>query len=495
MHRWLTSLAVLLTFGCGGQQLSVSGGETVSSEAGLSFEDFVAQYAFKEPGRDVYVADGDIAFKGLKQLREFYELHVRHGQLIVNRVGSADDKWDATRKLNLTYCISNEFGARKAQVVSSMAAATKSWMDAANVKFVYVAAQDANCTSSNNAVLFDVNPVNVRGEYLARAFFPSDSRWGRNILIDDSLFRDTAQEFIGVLRHELGHVLGFRHEHTRPEAGTCFEDSQFRALTPYDSSSVMHYPHCRGTNNWTLPLTALDKQGVAALYGPAQGATPVTPPGPVTRETQTAAVAKDVTKTFGPFTVRGDSTFHVAMTGTGDADLYVRVGSAPTAGSYDCRPYTSTSNEECTVTAGAASPVVYVSVVGYRDAQVSLSFEYEKVAAAPTPAPTPAGVAQRGTLTGSVAKNAEQRFPAIAVTPGSSFVVSMTGTNDPDLYVKFGEAPTTTAFDCRPFQTGPIETCTLTVPEGATTAHLMVAGFSATTSTFSLDVSWTGPQR
>lgn len=35
--------------------------------------------------------------------------------------------------------------------------------------------------------------------------------------------------------------------------------------------------------------------------------------------------------------------------GSGDADLYVRYGAQPTTGSWDCRPYTSGNNEDCTV--------------------------------------------------------------------------------------------------------------------------------------------------
>lgn len=66
--------------------------------------------------------------------------------------------------------------------------------------------------------------------------------------------------------HELGHTLGFRHEHTRPEAGTCFEDNNWRPLTPYDSASIMHYPQCNGTSD-DLSFTASDAAGVRALYG------------------------------------------------------------------------------------------------------------------------------------------------------------------------------------------------------------------------------------
>ena len=84
-------------------------------------------------------------------------------------------------------------------------------------------------------------------------------RRNREVLIDCTSFGNINPYTLrGILRHELGHVLGFRHEHTRPEAGTCFEDNSWRPLTPYDSSSVMHYPQCNGSNPGDLTLTDLD---------------------------------------------------------------------------------------------------------------------------------------------------------------------------------------------------------------------------------------------
>ncbi|MCY1080686.1 M4 family metallopeptidase [Archangium lansingense] len=49
---------------------------------------------------------------------------------------------------------------------------------------------------------------------------------------------------------------------------------------------------------------------------------------------------------------------------TGDADLYVRFGSAPTLAAYDCKTSLSGSNERCTVTAPAAG-TYSVMVYGY----------------------------------------------------------------------------------------------------------------------------------
>ena len=50
--------------------------------------------------------------------------------------------------------------------------------------------------------------------------------------------------------------------------------------------------------------------------------------------------------------------------GTGDADLYVRFGAAPTMGVYDCRPYLGGNNETCDMGGGGPGDW-YVLVKGY----------------------------------------------------------------------------------------------------------------------------------
>jgi Zn-dependent metalloprotease len=50
--------------------------------------------------------------------------------------------------------------------------------------------------------------------------------------------------------------------------------------------------------------------------------------------------------------------------GTGDADLYVRFGSAPTTTTYDCRSAGATATESCTIN-GAQSGTYYVLIKGY----------------------------------------------------------------------------------------------------------------------------------
>jgi hypothetical protein len=68
---------------------------------------------------------------------------------------------------------------------------------------------------------------------------------------------------------------------------------------------------------------------------------------------QSGTVAKNEFQHFGPFAVAAGDTLAVELSGTGDADLYVRSGSAPTTASYDCRPYKEGTNEQCAMTGPA----------------------------------------------------------------------------------------------------------------------------------------------
>ena len=61
----------------------------------------------------------------------------------------------------------------------------------------------------------------------------------------------------------------------------------------------------------------------------------------------------------------GQSSLSISLSGgQGDGDLYVKQGSAPTTGSYDCRPYKNGNNESCEFNAPAAGKY-YVMLQGY----------------------------------------------------------------------------------------------------------------------------------
>jgi hypothetical protein len=88
---------------------------------------------------------------------------------------------------------------------------------------------------------------------------------------------------------------------------------------------------------------------------------------PRTENENDKTVAQNDFITFGPFEVASGGTFEVNMTGTGDADLYVKKGAEVTMQTYDCRPYGSSSDEVCGAAQfdNAGPGLFYVGVNGY----------------------------------------------------------------------------------------------------------------------------------
>ena len=342
-----------------------------------TFEEFEAA-TYREPWEGgVYIINGDTPVLDRKALREVWaDLH-GGSALIVHHPDGLDARWNEATKRALTYCVSDQFGARKAEVLAAMRAATDDgWEQFADIDLIHVPAEDSRCTADNTAVVFDVRPVYGQ-PYLARAFFPNDPRWARNLMIDETAFT-TTWTLANILGHEVGHVLGFRHEHTRPEAGACFEDSDWRPLTEYDSASVMHYPQCNGSAD-DLAFTELDAQGAAILYGPpggGPGPDPEPEPGTAQEVRYTGTIAAGDWHDVPPISVVPGTPFEAILTGSGDADLYVSFAGVPTKNSYDCRPYLETSDEICAIDVPADVSTVFVALHGFSQASYDLTIRW-----------------------------------------------------------------------------------------------------------------------
>jgi secreted trypsin-like serine protease len=157
--------------------------------------------------------------------------------------------------------------------------------------------------------------------------------------------------------------------------------------------------------------------------------------------------------------------------GTGDADLYVRRGSAPTDTTFDCRPFLGGNNETCNFAAPAAG-TYFVGVKAFSSfSGVTLLGRFT------APGGFPGIELQQTNISG--AQNQFVNFQ-LNVPSGAARVIFQIsgGTGDADLYVRRGSAPTTSTFDCRPFLDGNNETCTFNTPASGT-YFIGIRGFSA----------------
>ncbi|MEZ4252508.1 MAG: M57 family metalloprotease [Polyangiales bacterium] len=122
-------------------------------------------------------------------------------------------KWPFPTQTQLTYCVdTGSFGSRADELLSALDSAAESWSRVVNVRFLRV--DVPGCDNETNEVVFNVRRVRS-SVFNAAAFFPNQARADRELQVTKSAFTETegGRTLEGILRHELGHVLGFRHEH------------------------------------------------------------------------------------------------------------------------------------------------------------------------------------------------------------------------------------------------------------------------------------------
>jgi hypothetical protein len=168
--------------------------------------------------------------------------------------------------------------------------------------------------------------------------------------------------------------------------------------------------------------------------------------------------------------------------GTGDADLYVKFGSAPTLSSYDCRPYVTGNSETCNIS-NVQAGTYYVMLNGYAAfSGVSLVGSYTAGGGGGGGGCTPSGtvLCSGSTVTGLAATTGNWSSTYSIVIPSGStkLTVAISGsTGDADLYVRKGSAPTTSSYTCRPYLTGDNETCTISSPTAGATYYIRVRAY------------------
>jgi len=149
--------------------------------------------------------------------------------------------------------------------------------------------------------------------------------------------------------------------------------------------------------NYTATLTVTDDKGAT---GSASASVTINDSGipPTGQEiqnggskTRLAANTGDTTETFFINVPSGATNLviNISGSGRGDADLFVKQGSAPTTNSHDCRPYIGGNNETCTI----ASPTTgkwYMNINAYSTfSDVTLTASFDSGQTTPNESPVP----------------------------------------------------------------------------------------------------------
>ena len=232
-------------------------------------------------GKKLYVAEGDLLLEE-RELADYIPHaanveppNVPAGGTGQGLLGIMENgkilRWPEDRVLSYSVIESTFAGKDQYQkVCDGMIAATGAWEATCAVTFRQVSDADSSGARAEDP-LFTVRQYDAGGRFIAAAFFPNSPPARRTVLIDPSYFSSGLSfDPVGVLRHELGHVLGFRHEHIRSGAPpVCPKESLGDTvdLTKYDPSSVMHY-FCGKVGSRDLMITRLDREGAQKVYGP-----------------------------------------------------------------------------------------------------------------------------------------------------------------------------------------------------------------------------------
>lgn len=250
---------------------------TVSFDQSIGFEVFKSNYdTVNFENETFYIVQGDLMYD-TDELLDYYQTYyndtTEYNKLVIDLLH--DGKMNIMPNADkLTYAVvkssflnDNEYQ----QVVDNLRMAAKEWSDilGGKVNFRHKMKLDNKLKPSETSskVTFVVRYLHTGSNTIASAFFPHypKNRW--KIKVAPKYYTTRADQ-VGIFRHEIGHILGFRHEHIR--SGAPLEckretDITFDTLTNYDSMSVMHYP-CGGAGNLKLTFTERDIQGARLIY-------------------------------------------------------------------------------------------------------------------------------------------------------------------------------------------------------------------------------------
>lgn len=281
----LAAVAGVASTGCGGDGGGL--GETVAIADDAPLVDWETYRGSAEVVPDGLLVEWDLIFPTEEALYAYWQDEYGSGgrqALTIHRINvngiATDVLWPYPQRLDLTYCVGSGFTSPQlTQLLPALDAAAEEWSRVAAVRHRRVSVS-GSCDANNNEVVFNVRGVTGQ-TWNADAFFPSEPRSARELLVNDNAFTETGWglDLKQILMHEFGHTLGFRHEHEYvPTVPTQCRAGQTnplpRLVTPVnDEFSVMFYPYCRDPVVNGYWLSQWDIAGVVEIYGLAPALT------------------------------------------------------------------------------------------------------------------------------------------------------------------------------------------------------------------------------
>ena len=221
-------------------------------------------------GKKKYFVEGDIGVdedglrKAANRLDADFQLFKDGGSsetpigspLLLHTKNGVIQRWQPGS--TLTYCVLKQtLGSNYAAVVANMKAATAEWESHCNMKFKHDVTKDnsAPAVDPPAGITFTVRMSSGPNAPIASAFFPGDEedlngdgdfndageRSEFHLLVFPDYFTTTFDK-VGVLRHELGHVMGFRHEHIRSDAPAVCQGEGLFGAVPATASAIPDEP-------------------------------------------------------------------------------------------------------------------------------------------------------------------------------------------------------------------------------------------------------------
>ena len=221
------------------------------------------------------------------------------------------------------------------------------------------------------------------------------------------------------------------------------------------SSSASPSHTYTSAGSYTAVLTVTDNDGATASSSALVTISNDTPTGSELANGVGVAVsgAQDSQTTFSLDVPAGATDLSFSTSGgTGDADLYVRFGSAPTLSTYDCRPYIGGNNETCNIS-NVQDGRYYAMLVGYNAFDTTLmgSFTAPVGGTLPDACATSGGVTS-GSLTADTVTclgSADPIWLSIGdVSSHSSIAITTAnGSGNVDIQYKTGGWPSASDYD------------------------------------------------